>query len=110
MDFNMRQVAENGCPENLQNIEKYLQHKTYLKAQGMKLLNVWITKSLMYSEADKTHGIQVNMKRKLEMQAGANAGNTGGQHDESPHGGGTRPHHIMWPANLLSICSRLYFL
>jgi len=27
--------------------------------------------------------------------------NTSGPHDESPHGGGRRPHHIMWPASLL---------
>ena len=51
------------------------------------------------------------MGQKDHMYAEANAQNTSGPHDESPHGGGRRrPPHIMWSFNIFSICLRLHFL
>ena len=56
------------------------------------------------------------MGPKQKIRAEANAGNTSRPHDESPHGGGRRPPHIMWPAThhvaryIFSICLRLCFM
>ena len=47
------------------------------------------------------------MGPKLRMQAEANAENTSGPQDETPHGGGRR-RFIMWSASIFSIDLRLY--
>jgi len=49
-------------------------------------------------------------RQKQKIQAEANAENTSGPHEESPHVGGRRPPHIMWPTSTFSICLPLYFL
>jgi len=51
-----------------------------------------------------------NMGQKQNIHAEAKAENTSGPHDESPHGGGRRPPHIMWPASIFKICIPMYFL
>ena len=50
------------------------------------------------------------MGQKQKMHAESTAGNTSGPHDESQHGGGRRPPHIMWPASICRIRLRMHFL
>ncbi len=66
----------------------------------------------LYRKADKTHARKYKIGQQQEIHAEADAGNTIGPHDETPHGGGRRrrPPHIMWLANMFSMCPRMYFL
>jgi len=71
--------------------------KTYLPHRNCKLHSrLHRILCFQYKETEQTSGWKYNM----------------GQwpHDESPHGGGRRPPHIMLPASIFSICLRLYFL
>jgi len=69
-------------------------------------------KLIKQADDETTRGKSRNYKmgQKRKMQAQANAENTSGAHDESPHGGGRNPPHIQWAASIFSICLCLYFL
>lgn len=69
-----------------------------LETKGFRVSGLWSTVRLIKHTAENTiwaNNRKYNMGQKQKIHEEVTAENTSGPNDESPHGGGRRPPHIV---------------